>query len=473
MSLRGRLLAAFAYVLLLTIVALEVPLALNMSRRVDAEIKSEAASGAQVVASSAAGSLGRTRELARLSRAAAADLGGRVIVVDQRGRLVADSAGEGLRRASYGGRPEVAVALRGRTSQGTRHSDSLNQDLLYTAVPILRAGRPAGAVRVTQSMAEVQSEVRSDVLALIGVGSVVLVLGLVVAWVLAGSIARPLRGLASAARGVAAGDLERRAAEEGSREQREVAAAFNDMTARVGHALDSQRDFVANASHQLRTPLTGLRLRLESAALKSEDPRVRRDIEAAERETERLARLLSGLLALARERAAPPAVAPLPLGEQVAAAVERWRAPAECGGGRLVADGDGDTLVRISHDDLAVMLDNLIENAIVYGGPGSTVTIEWRRAGGAVDLAVSDDGPGVPRGEEERVFDRFHRAAGQDVPGTGLGLPIVRALAERWGGSATIRNGPSGGARAEVRVPAAAGLPDLDPQLDDPLPAGG
>ena len=77
--------------------------------------------------------------------------------------------------------------------------------------------------------------------------------------------------------------------------------AFNDMTTRVAQVLSTQRDFVANASHQLRTPLTGLRLRLESAALKSEDPRVRRDLEAAERETERLARLLNGLLALARE----------------------------------------------------------------------------------------------------------------------------------------------------------------------------
>ena len=258
MSLRGRLVAAFAYVLVLTIVALEVPLALNISRRVDAEVKSEAASGAQLVASSAAGSFGNAHELERLARVAAVDLGGRVILVDARGRLIVDSAGEGLRRASYAARPEVSTALRGRTAQGTRYSRSLDQDLLYTAVPILRAGRPAGAVRVTQSVAEVHSEMRSDVLALVAIGAAVLVLGLGLAWVLAGSIARPLRGLADAARGVARGDLRRRAPEAGSREQREVATAFNDMTQRVEHLLNSQRDFVANASHQLRTPLTGL-----------------------------------------------------------------------------------------------------------------------------------------------------------------------------------------------------------------------
>ena len=160
-----------------------------------------------------------------------------------------------------------------------------------------------------------------------------------------------------------------------------MAAAFNDMTERVEQVLNSQRDFVANASHQLRTPLTGLRLRLESAALKSQDPGVRRDIEAAERETERLARLLNGLLALAREQADPPAVAPLSLADQVAAAADRWRAPAESNGGRLLVEDGEDALVRISPDDLAVILDNLIENAIDYGGPGSDVTIEWVRGG--------------------------------------------------------------------------------------------
>jgi hypothetical protein len=137
-SLRVRLLAAFAYVLVLVIVALEVPLTLNLARRVDAEIKSEAQAQAQLLAAGAAGRLDRPRQLARLVRGAARDLGGRVIVVDRRGRLLADSAGAGLRSTSYASRPEVARALRGRPSQGTRHSDSLGVDLLFTAVPVVR-----------------------------------------------------------------------------------------------------------------------------------------------------------------------------------------------------------------------------------------------------------------------------------------------------------------------------------------------
>ena len=113
---------------------------------------------------------------------------------------------------------------------------------------------------MTQGVDAVQREVRNDVIALIGVGMVALLLGLAVAWFLAGSLAKPLRGLAAAARRVSGGDLDARAQVEGSAEQREVAAAFNEMTARLSHSLRAQREFVANASHQLRTPLTGLSL---------------------------------------------------------------------------------------------------------------------------------------------------------------------------------------------------------------------
>ncbi len=340
MSLRARLLLSFAYILVLVILALEVPLGLNLSRRVDAEVKSEAQGQAQLLAAGAADRLGDEAQLGTLVRGAARDLGGRVIVVDRRGLLLADSADRRPGSASYASRPEVADALRGEPAQGTRRSESLDEDLLFTAVPILREGRPRGAVRVTQSVDAVQAEIRGDVIALAAVGLAALLLGLGVAWLLADSLARPLRALARTVRRVAGGDLDARAEIEGPREQREVAASFNDMADRLSAALRAQRDFVANASHQLRTPLTGLRLRLEAAALKSDDPDVRRDLEAAERETERLARLVSELMALAREPDAATAES-LDLargrrerGRPVAGPGGRLGPPARGGGGR-------------------------------------------------------------------------------------------------------------------------------------------
>jgi HAMP domain-containing protein len=306
MSLRLRLLFAFGYVLLFAIIALEVPLTLNFSRRVDSEIKAEASAGAQAIAAAASGQLADRDTLDRLARDQARRLGGRVIVVDAGGRVLVDSDRAAAAGASYASRPEIAKALRGTTAQGTRHSDSLRTDLLFTSVPVVDAGRVAGAVRLTQSVKAVHDEVRRDVLALLGLGAAVLALGLGLAWLVAGSLSRPLRGLARTARRIAGGDLDARAVPTGSSEQVEVANAFNDMTERLVRALDAQRDFVANASHQLRTPLTGLRLRLESATLRADDPDLRRDLAAGERETERLAKLLTNLLRLAQDGQPPP-----------------------------------------------------------------------------------------------------------------------------------------------------------------------
>ena len=458
MSLRVWQLAAFAYVLVLMLVALEVPLGLNLARRVDAEVKAEAAGQAQLVAASAAGRLDRGAEVARLARTAARAVGGRVIVVDARGQLVADSAGSGLSSASYAGRPEIAEALRGGLSQGTRFSESLDQELLFTAVPILDGGRRTGAVRITQSVEAVRSEVRRAALALAGLGAAALVLGLGVAWLLAGFLTRPLRALTGAARRVEAGDLEARAEESGAREHREVAHAFNDMTERLGRSLVAQRDFVANAAHQLRTPLTGLRLRLEAAGLKADDPGVRRDLAAGEREVERLSRTVSDLLTLARDGQGARPTSPLGLRAAAEDALERWTPVAQERPCRLeLLDRSGGASVLVSSEDLALMLDNLIENAIEHTAPGTLVTVELGADARTGRTAVADSGPGLGPDEEERVFERFFRgrSSARRPEGSGLGLTLVQVLARRAGGDATIANRPEGGARSQVSLPVA------------------
>jgi signal transduction histidine kinase len=455
MSLRLRLLFAFGYVLLFAIIALEVPLTLNFSRRVDSEIKAEASSGAQAIAAAASGRLADRDTLGRLARDQARRLGGRVIVVDAGGRVLVDSDRAAAAGASYASRPEIAEALRGSTAQGTRHSDSLRTDLLFTSVPVVDAGRVTGAVRLTQSVKAVHDEVRRDVLALLGLGAAVLALGLGLAWLVAGSLSRPLRGLARTARRIAGGDLDARATPTGSTEQVEVANAFNDMTERLVRALDAQRDFVANASHQLRTPLTGLRLRLESAGLRADDPDLRRDLAAGELETERLAKLLTNLLRLAQEGQPPPTAAALALADVAERAADRWRDQAENEGHAIEVGGDGAPHVHAAAGDLDTMVDNLVENALIYTAPGTPIRVEWGGAGGEAFLAVLDNGRGIEDEEAGRVFDRFYRgsASRDGAPGTGLGLAIVEALACRWGGRATLTNRPDGGARAELRFP--------------------
>ena len=184
-------------------------------------------------------------------------------------------------------------------------------------MPILDQGRTVGAVRVTQSNAAVGERVRRNVLVVVGVGLAALALGLALAWVLAGSLARPLRALARTARRVEDGELDARAEVTAPASSRRSRVAFNEMTERLAQVLEAQREFVGNASHQLRTPLTGLRLRLEAAGMKADDPAVRQELELAEAEVERLTRLLNSLLTLAREGDRPTLRAPVSLRARV------------------------------------------------------------------------------------------------------------------------------------------------------------
>src|SRR3954471_22607717 len=457
MSLRLRLLVAFAYVALLILVALEVPLALNLSRRIDAEVKDDAASQAFVVAAGASGRMGNRPELRKLVRESAAELGARVLVVNRLGRLQADSSGTAP-GTTYRSRPEIGVALSGHRAQGRRHSATLGQDLLFTAVPVTNQSRIVGAVRVTQDVSAVGRRIRRSILVLVAIGAFALLIGLVIAWFLAGSISRPLRNLADTARRVEEGDLEARAEVTGPRENREVAVAFNDMTERLARVLAAQREFVANASHQLRTPLTGLRLRLEAAragAGADADQSVDADLAAAETELERLSRLLAGLLTLAREGGEAGPGRPVSLAESARHAEERWQPQAEAHGRKLVLSGNGDAVAEASDEDVAIVLDNLIENALHYSAEASTVQVDWGEADGTAWIAVLDEGPGLAPGEETELFERFARGtAGRSGPGgTGLGLAIVQTLARRWRGQASIANRPEGGMRAEVRLP--------------------
>jgi sensor histidine kinase regulating citrate/malate metabolism len=196
MSLRARLLAAFAYTLLVVIVALEVPLSANVSDRVNAEVEADSAAQAQVAAASVADQLRTPARLQRVTSEASARLDGLVFIIDGRGREIASSDPSEVARPPRPTDDPVAIqALGGNVAQGRHHE---GRDVLSTAVPIVRNGRTIGALEVEQSLGEVHSQVRQDVFALIGIGVLALMLGLGVAWILAGSIARPLRSLGEA-----------------------------------------------------------------------------------------------------------------------------------------------------------------------------------------------------------------------------------------------------------------------------------
>ena len=440
--------------LVLAVVALEVPLASSVADRIDAEVESQARAQADLVAASVADMLGpgSRRERERLVDAAAESARGRVILVDAQGDLLADSEGTPPGR-SYAGRPEIAAALAGRFDQRERSSQTVGQTLLLTSAPVLEGTREIGAVRISQSVRAVDRAVRRAWVGLALIGLLVLGLGLLAGSVVAGQIARPMRRLDRAAQRVAEGELGTRATVEGSAEQRSLAATFNDMTARLERLVRSQRDFVADASHQLRTPLTGLRLRVEAARGESTEPEVDEELDAALAELDRLGLMIDELLQLSRAGERATAGERLELDELATRAAARWEATATEREQRLSALAAGDGAAWLSRADADRILDALVENALAYSPAGSAVEVAAVPGG----FAVRDRGPGLAAGEEESVFERFHRggAGRQSAPGTGLGLPIARELARRWGGDVTLRPRDGGGTVAEVMLPPA------------------
>ncbi len=440
--------------LVLAIVALLVPLGLSLRNRVDSEVRLQARSEAQVVAASAVPAMSppQPAALGRLARQAAESVHGRVIIVGPTGIVLADSGGSATVGSSYASRPEVRLALAGSPIvQRRRSSVSLGQDILATAVPVANGGTVSGAVRVTQSVAAVHRAVRRTWIGLGLIGLLVLGLGLIVGAVLADRLTRPIVALNTVARRVADGDLDARAPVEGASEQRRLAQTFNAMTAQLSRMIDAQREFVADASHQLRTPLAGLRLRLEGARADATEPVQQDDLDHALGEVDRLSAIVNELLELSRADASARTDERADLDAILDGVAARWAEAAAARDCVLIVDTDGPTVpIACAAADVERIIDALIENAIAYA-PGTTVRVGAR----GTLVQVRDGGPGIAADEREAVFDRFHRGhAGRTGPaGTGLGLAIARELARRWGGDLELHDAEGGGVDAQVRLP--------------------
>jgi signal transduction histidine kinase len=462
-KVRSRLLLAFAYILVVVLVALGVPLAVNLEQRATLELQTEALIQAQGIASAVGSENLRPRAEDRLDSIvidAANQVDGRVVVVDEQGILVADSQGPDYLGSRYAtpSRPEIVTALGGRPATQIRFSSDLGMELLTTAVPIQDEGRTVGAVRITKPMADVAQETRRATLGLVAIGLAGLAAGLLLAFAMASSLARPLRRLADASRRLGEGDLSTRAEDvTGADEIEQLGRSFDVMADQMERTVRAQREFVANASHQLRTPLTGIKLRLESAIEGTADERLRHDLEAADREVDRLSDIVDRLLLMARDiEDGKPTV--LDADAAVEQAVARWRERATLAGATLSARTGGGA-AQGNPTDLAQVLDALIHNAITYA-PGP-VSVGCTREDARVVIAVQDEGPGIASDELERVTERFYRGHGAPPGGSGLGLTIARELVERWGGSLEVSTHEGGGTRVEVRLrPAAEGLTD-------------
>ena len=275
----------------------------------------------------------------------------------------------------------------------------------------------------------------------------------ILVWLLVGRVLRPVERIRSQVAEISGSSLDRRVPEPGTRDEIDrLARTMNEMLERIQASSDRQQRFVADASHELRSPLTRIRAELEVDLAHPETA----DLAATHRnvlaDAETLRRLVDDLLTLARldDGSADTRREPVDLDDVVLREVESLGVPvdvSEVSGAQVV--GDPSQLARV--------VRNLLDNAVRHGG--SAIAITLREEGGEAVLSVTDDGPGIPAQLHERVFERFARvdeARTTAEGGAGLGLAIAREVAERHHGTITIDPGVSPGARFVLRVPLAS-----------------
>ncbi|HMM53604.1 MAG TPA: sensor histidine kinase N-terminal domain-containing protein [Candidatus Desulfobacillus sp.] len=240
-------------------------------------------------------------------------------------------------------------------------------------------------------------------------------------------------------------------------EVKPVIRAFNDMMGRLEQNLLAQQRFIGDAAHQMRTPLTGLKMQTELALTETDPDNLRILLQQIAESTDRAAHLISQLLLLARAEASHEkthAIEQVDLEALARQVALDWSPQAMAKRIDLGFEGSGWPLpIEGNALLLRELIGNLIDNAVKYTQPGGRITVRARADERAV-LEVEDDGPGIPEGERELVFERFHRILGNEAPGSGLGLAIVREIAELHRGRVALEPGPRGrGTLARAEFP--------------------
>ncbi len=372
-----------------------------------------------------------------------AGAGDRVSVFDAAGRRIA------------GTRLKPALSAAQLRAAATRSSPVVHTSGGWITVlqPVLRDSGTGhvGSVALARPTAPVDARVARLWAQIAAVCVTALLAAVLVAIGLARWVSRPLRRLEAAARRLGNGDLGTRSESgAGPEEVRSLAGSFNQMAARLESLVHGHRAMMADVTHQLRTPLAALRLRLDLLAEDSDDAAAV-ELAAAQEEIARLSRLVNGLLAVAKAENVSTAPVLIGVDEVVRGRVAAWQPAAEERGISLRADLDRAT-ARVGDGHLEQILDNLIANALDALTDGGNLTLAIMSAGDRIRLIVADDGPGMSAEQQRLAFRRF---ASSGTGGTGLGLAIVHRLAISNGGSATLSDTAGGGLTVTIDLPAA------------------
>lgn len=370
------------------------------------------------------------------------------VIWSQRGELVDQSD------------PDLQVARPGNTAPGRRE--------------VVRQAASGATVLVGRDISELRRGQWGLFVNVVLAGVATLVVAIFGGWFVAGRALAPIKRISQTARAMSDGDLNARiAVEHTDSELEHVASTLNDAFDRLRLAVEQERRFIADASHELRTPISVLRAEAEWALDRERStPQYKEALTVARRAALRMQDIVERLLALVRADVAPDVqeLAPVAMRTLIDDVVT-WLAPiAQAHHVRLTVSGDPFT-VKGDAEQLREALNNVIANAILYNKPGGSVTISTRETSGTARLDVVDTGIGIPADAVPRVFDRFFRvdkARSREMGGSGLGLSIARTIFVAHGGDITCTSEPAVGSMFVIMLPAhARGITDVESDSSD------
>lgn len=400
-------------------------------------------------------------ELRRLVRRIAQRAGSRVTLLAVRDAgagprpafVIADSDVE--RAAVEPGYPAASVALE-QGAAATAVERLGGERIGQTAVPLgSPRGDPAWVAVLSERLGEVDDNVRLITRQIVIAGAIALGAALVAGWLAARAHSRRLRRLEEAAEKVAEGDFETPIPVDSSDEVGELARTMNEMRERLLRLDAARKEFIANASHELRTPIFSLGGFVELLDEEDPDPKARAEFVRTMREqVERLTKLATDLLDLSKLDADALALTtgPVSLGEVADRVADEFRLAAERHGSRLTVAAEGDAVAAADPDRVAQILRILIDNALTHTPEGTEIHVQAKLQQGEPQVVVRDSGPGVDAAVRDQVFERFVTA--DDTQGSGLGLAIARELARAMGGDISL-SGRRGRNKFVLTLPAA------------------
>jgi signal transduction histidine kinase len=453
---RYRLVGTYLALLALVLLALEVPLAVYAAASRTQQVVIDRNADAARFASVADPALrtGETVTLADELRRYYDLYGIAAAVADRDGHLVTET---GDPRAFESGevRRAVTQALTGERVGAGHTVWPWQSGPLVIAVPVTTAGEVTGAVVTLSPTDALRSDVKDTWAELAAGGLLASLTFVLVAVALTRWILRPVAQLDTAAHRISGGALDARVAPGlGPPELRRLAHSFNTMADDVTDALERQRAFVAQASHQMRNPLTALRLRVEELGTFITDPAGTAEHRLTVEESDRLRRILDGLLTLAQAERGQHRTETVDAAKAADERVASWQPLAEQCGIALRREGADTAPVSAVPTAVGQALDALIDNALKFAGTGATVTVRVVTCADSVRIHVVDDGPGLGDTERMRATERFWRGPGtQNIDGSGLGLPIAAVLVSASGGQLDLLPAQPRGLDARLTFP--------------------